>query len=213
MANFEFDPTETVGPIFGIDDNEPPLVDCTTADTGKVEGASCLASSYMVDPGFDKKKNIAKGDCTMCTHVVYCNRCGCPVVSRQSQNPPNEWTPGMLPRALIFSLGYIVGDAMHAAPTGFEMMTFIFTIILANEFIYACLRHIAPRPTIGSPKSIVGRVGRMMVLIRYFSITAAASSINRMLKRTFSNGADVVSVILPLVIIFVVANILEETGL
>jgi hypothetical protein len=146
----------------------------------------------------------------MQNHVVMYTVCGCAVVQILPQKSFSDWTPRRFPFILTTSLGYIIGDAMHTISHGFNMMLFIATLLLGNELTYAFFRRFAKRENMCSPKTITGTFVRLLVLIRIFSVTAGTTSINLMLRRSFSGEGNVLSIVLPIVIIFVVVIIMDE---
>ena len=176
-----FDPSDTVGTAFG---------------------------------GYTESNESGAATTTMCTadsgHRLRCSTCG-NLVPMHSHSR-HEWAPGLLPRALILNLGYVIGDAVYESKNGTRVAAFLFLTLLANEFAAACLGRTmedASSKMSSVERAVLDRVERVLVLVRYFAVTAVASALNTMLKRTFTEGLDVVTVVLIFLMIFVVADLID----
>ena len=51
-----------------------------------------------------------------------------------------EWSPGLIARALVIGLGYMVGGNSYNSPNGLRVLLFILLAILINEFAHALIK-------------------------------------------------------------------------
>ena len=147
-----------------------------------------------------------------------------------------EWSPGVLARALVYNLGYVVGENIYESPSGMRIAAFLVVVALINEFFCQCVRFVfrnrlrasveenidetlnwacgngsTPVPMRRTAEdAIYERAERMFVLVRFFAITAIASSMNETLRRAFSGRGDAATTMLMFVVIFIVSDALES---
>ena len=58
-------------------------------------------------------------------------------VSTRSEDPfvgSGDWSPGLITRALVIGLGYVVGNRIYVSANGLGLATFLVFIIVGNEF-------------------------------------------------------------------------------
>jgi len=124
---------------------------------------------------------------------------------KKTQNTPrrSDWAPGLLARTLIFGLGYAVRDDIRYSDDGIRVAAFVCLTAIVNEFF---LEYIAMRRATVGPSYLQWRIERLLVLIRFFTITAVASTVTEIMRDTFHPGSDVSSIVLSLLIIFVISE-------
>jgi len=148
-----------------------------------------------------------------------------------------EWTPGLVTRALVIGLGYVVGSRAYDAPNGLGTITFLIVLIIGNEFFAFSLKCVKavmignnPRAdnfrddddenaggpdyfeTWNSPynEELVLKAERILVIVRYFAFTAITYAINEALKKLFDDVDEHIGTVVILISIIVLNEALES---
>jgi len=160
-------------------------------------------------PNFDDVKAQSKyyhPITTDTTHKYCC--CQCPIHSNLgSTTTGTEWSPGIISRALVYGLGYTIADTIRESNHGLVLAIGMLCVIFINEFCYSVLQTMVKSNNTSQSKyfsSLLLRIEKVMILTRYFSVTAIAYSSNSLLKLLFSNTSDVLGILSMLIMIYTI---------
>ena len=117
-----------------------------------------------------------------------------------------DWSPGILPRALVLSLGYVVGDAICESGNGLGIAGFVMFVAIVDEFFLEFTWALSK--TGFAREHVRKKLEHVLVLVRYFAITALVSAFTEVLKYAFYKEGDISSVVLLMIVIFVIADVL-----
>ena len=127
-----------------------------------------------------------------------------------------DWAPEILTKTLALNLGYSIGGDIAVSQTGLRDAGILLFIIVVTEFFLELMwiKVLTQTPetenskmhTSQLNKAIKQRVERLLVITRYFAITAVVSAFNGVLKPAIYKDGDVASIIVLVVVIYVVAT-------